>query len=605
MSKAWQRAINIGIMVLLTFVLLAAVVLFTALYRYDQKRQTGDVLYPVMIEGEYSEEGGPWKPLTRETEFENWELRDITVRGHFNRDLPEGIKLFLNLDHMRVSLRINGEEIFRLEPVAGDGNPTRAMGKQWVPVVSPGITTADTVEMNFGNLYWNAYMIQFDELLWQMHAGDERMMLFAAVREEGWIMGIGVVFLFMTLFLMIIAVCCAALRLRGALRFLWLSLATLFSSLWFLTLSPALTLILPWPVFLNVLYAFSMQGMIMFLILFVLSNLSGWRRQLLIAGEGVLLLALLAGLVCQMLSIQDLYSAINYFSVFDVIIAVCMVFCLWYEAYRMKKEESAALLKASLFLTVCGVVELINGYIQFSKAAILLGAGLISFTIAECVVMLRRVKRSMENEKRALMLENELNHNRIAIMTSQIQPHFLYNALLGIKQLCDTNPEKASEALEHFSYYLRGNLDSLAQAKLISFEKEWEHLRDYLYLEQMRFEEKLRVEWKLSFTDFMIPPLTVQPIAENAVRYGITKKRGGGTLTIGSERTETAVVITVSDDGAGFDTTEKKQDGRSHTGIENVRSRLQAQCGGMLEIESEAGRGTTVKIILPFEREEP
>lgn len=100
----------------------------------------------------------------------------------------------------------------------------------------------------------------------------------------------------------------------------------------------------------------------------------------------------------------------------------------------------------------------------------------------------------------------------------------LYNSLLSIKQLCDTQPRKASIALEHFSYFLRGSLNSLSDTRLIPFEKELSHVRDYLYLEKMRFEERLNIEWDITFSDFLLPPLTLQPIVENAVRYGITER---------------------------------------------------------------------------------
>lgn len=201
-------------------------------------------------------------------------------------------------------------------------------------------------------------------------------------------------------------------------------------------------------------------------------------------------------------------------------------------------------------------------------------------------------------QKRKLR-EMELERATTAVMLSQVQPHFLYNSLLGIKQLCDSDPQKASEALEHFAYFLRGNLDTLTQKKLIPFETEMQHVNDYLYLEKMRFDQKLTVLQKLEYTDFILPAMTIQPIAENAVRWGITKKKGGGTLIIKSELSEDNVIISVIDDGIGFDPLTKKNDGKTHIGIDNVRKRLALQCGGTLNIESKKGSGTTVRLILP------
>lgn len=197
------------------------------------------------------------------------------------------------------------------------------------------------------------------------------------------------------------------------------------------------------------------------------------------------------------------------------------------------------------------------------------------------------------------MKEIELERSKTAMILSQVQPHFIFNVLLGIKQLCDSNPKKASEALDHFAFYLRGNLDTLSQKWLITFEEEMRHVDDYLYLEKMRFDQKLTVELDLQYTDFILPAMTVQPIVENAVRWGITKKKGKGTLTIKSELVNGDVIISVIDDGAGFDPHETKNDGRTHVGIENVRQRLRLQCGGTIHIKSAKGSGTTVTLILP------
>lgn len=204
-----------------------------------------------------------------------------------------------------------------------------------------------------------------------------------------------------------------------------------------------------------------------------------------------------------------------------------------------------------------------------------------------------------EAYRKASQRELELEKSRTAVMISQIQPHFLYNSLMEIKFLCDTEPSRASEALEHFSFYLRGNLDALTDQRLIPFEKELVHIRDYLYLEKLRFSKKLNIVWEIEARNFLLPPLAVQPLIENAIRHGIVTKKGGGTLTIRSERTPREVIVTICDDGVGFDPTEQKNDGRSHVGIENTKSRLEILCGGTLEIKSEPGTGTQAKIILP------
>jgi sensor histidine kinase YesM len=91
----------------------------------------------------------------------------------------------------------------------------------------------------------------------------------------------------------------------------------------------------------------------------------------------------------------------------------------------------------------------------------------------------------------------------------------------------------------------------------------------------------------------------VQPIVENAVKHGIGKKEGGGTVTISTDETENYYFVIVSDDGAGFEPPKNTDDGEQHIGIKNVRLRLLAQCGGSLEISGKPGAGTTATIIIP------
>ena len=197
--------------------------------------------------------------------------------------------------------------------------------------------------------------------------------------------------------------------------------------------------------------------------------------------------------------------------------------------------------------------------------------------------------------------ELELTKSRVAVMLSQIQPHFLYNALASIKALCSTDPQAASQIVMEFSDYLRGNMDSLSHTKLISFDKELTHVETYLKIEKIRFGDTLNIIYDINARDFSLPSLTLQPIVENAVRYGATKTEDSGTVTIRTEETENGYVITVTDDGVGFDIHEKKDDGRTHIGIENVRERLAAMCGGTLAVDSEPGSGTTAVIFIPKE----
>ena len=202
--------------------------------------------------------------------------------------------------------------------------------------------------------------------------------------------------------------------------------------------------------------------------------------------------------------------------------------------------------------------------------------------------------------------ETELAKMRINIMLSQIQPHFLYNTLTTIRQLCDLDPMQAKQAIRDFAWFLRSNMDSLTNKERIPFEQELQHTKSYVNLELQRFRERLKVNYDIQSSDFTIPPLTLQPIVENAIRHGVMKREEGGTITIRTEEDEIEYRIFVYDDGIGFQVKESgegiktdRPEEKCHIGTENVRKRLQAMCNGTLDIYSRPGEGTTALIRIP------
>ncbi|WP_235853317.1 sensor histidine kinase [Luxibacter massiliensis] len=213
------------------------------------------------------------------------------------------------------------------------------------------------------------------------------------------------------------------------------------------------------------------------------------------------------------------------------------------------------------------------------------------------------VNIQFEHELTMRRQEEELAKQRIDIMLSQIQPHFLYNALGTIAHLCRRDPVKAEKATEEFALFLRGNMDSLKKREPIPFEKELNHVKNYLYLEQQRFQERLRIVYDIQAKDFYVPPLSLQPLVENAVHHGILHRREGGTVTIRTAETDGYAVVAIVDDGIGMENARHsyKIPGGGYTGvgIENVRSRIQTVVKGSMEIQSSA-QGTTVTLKIPL-----
>ena len=222
-------------------------------------------------------------------------------------------------------------------------------------------------------------------------------------------------------------------------------------------------------------------------------------------------------------------------------------------------------------------------------------AMLISIVLVFGVLVVNREKELIEKEK-------ELYEAKVSVMVSQIQPHFMYNALTSIAMMCSIDPDTAQEATVTFAKYLRGNMDSLKQTAPVPFEQELEHLKKYLYIEKLRFGDMLNIEYDIQATDFKLPLLSIQPLVENAVKHGVGMAEDGGTVKISARETDNAFEVIISDDGVGFDTSaQKPRDGRSHVGMENTKRRIAEMCSGEIIIESAVGKGTVAKVILPKE----
>lgn len=230
-------------------------------------------------------------------------------------------------------------------------------------------------------------------------------------------------------------------------------------------------------------------------------------------------------------------------------------------------------------------------------------ASAISFATGSLSALAVYIGIFVRRGKQLAQAEAELSNKRMSAMISQMQPHFLFNSLTTIVDLCDRDPQLAKRSIVSFSDYLRGNLDAMTTETPIPFTKELEHCKTYLSFEKLRFEDQLEIVYDISCTDFSLPALTVQPLLENAVKHGVGHKDGGGMVVLSVRRSNGCIIIKVLDDGVGFDPEAPLSEGRSHIGIENVRSRLATMCGGTLRISSMPGKGATAEIRIPEEEQ--
>lgn len=285
-----------------------------------------------------------------------------------------------------------------------------------------------------------------------------------------------------------------------------------------------------------------------------------------------------------------------------VVIAACAVVMIILLCMEIRKNRNALMFLISWTpLLVTLALDIVDQFVHLPGSRFF-NYGLMITMAYQIVRLILDLRMQYLEMIRYQQIQKELYEAKVAVMVSQIRPHFMYNALTSIAMMCTIDPETAQEATVTFADYLRGNMDSLKQTAPVPFEVELEQLKKYLYIEKLRFDDLLNIEYDIGSTDFRLPLLSIQPLVENAVKHGVGMKEDGGTVKIATRETDTAYEVIISDDGVGFDTNaEKPDDGRSHVGMKNTKKRLHDMCGAKVVIESEIGKGTTATVILPKE----
>ena len=195
-----------------------------------------------------------------------------------------------------------------------------------------------------------------------------------------------------------------------------------------------------------------------------------------------------------------------------------------------------------------------------------------------------------------LRQQREIERQRASIAVLQMRPHFIYNTMTSVYYLCDQDPELAKQVTMDFTTYLRRNFTAIAKEDAISFSEELEHARAYLAVEQAQFEDDLLVDYDTPHIQFRMPPLTLQPIVENAVKHGMDPDSGPLHIWVRTRETGSGSEITVEDDGPGFDPAIADD---PHTTLANIRQRLDMMCGGRMDISPREGGGTKVLVTIP------
>lgn len=289
--------------------------------------------------------------------------------------------------------------------------------------------------------------------------------------------------------------------------------------------------------------------------------------------------------------------------------AACALGCyVSVAAVKRRERESVFFLLGMLILTLGALLDSLV-YLSVLAAPYMLSAALFGFIIVQVVL---QSKRYSEAFRRTELLSADLQasldkvmNTETAFLNAQIKPHFLYNALNVIAECCRTNPPEAEKLIVSLSKYLRGTLDFENLQGLIPLKKELDLVRAYTSIEKARFED-IRVTFEIAdpLPEIQIPPLTIQPLVENAIKHGLRGWEGGGVVTVRAAAVEGGVCFCVKDNGTGID--EKKlgtlldaPKGSASIGLYNINTRLFRLYGKGLCIQSTVNAGTSVSFEIP------
>ncbi len=207
------------------------------------------------------------------------------------------------------------------------------------------------------------------------------------------------------------------------------------------------------------------------------------------------------------------------------------------------------------------------------------------------------VREESKNNAKKLQLEYEYNNLHKKPLNQQINAHFLYNSLNAISAYCKEDPELADEMVLLVAQYMRSYTNLIGESEYVTLEEELELIQYYMDIQNMRFENRIVFSIESDYEDVMLPPLTLQPLVENAVNHGLRNRRYRGEISIETHHIYDMVEIVVRDNGIGFDIAhlEKVQG----VGLRNLEKRILAM-GGCMVIKSELEKGTEVRISVPF-----
>lgn len=581
---------------LLTFVLMVILFSVTSVFHKNDAHHH-DALTPLTLKGQYSSDGVNWTDIDSFNDFENNHYEKVIFKGTLSKEIPENQYLVLSLSDVWAELKADGKV------VTTNRNGGISPGYSYHYINASDVSGKALIELTLENPYYKFHsMAPIEDTIGKIGYGCKDIMYHQLLSQNT----LSVVLCLAVCFLGLFAFTLAGMLWKNA-RARNFAFALLAVSCGLTALTDSIYQFLPlWiqsPVLCMTIDEATHILLPMVLFFYVTVNTSNNTFKTVMSCATVFSTLMAAcGFLLQLFSVSDLITTKFYIQpVFgaELFISAVVLFC---EAFRFKNKNAVYIFVSMTPLLLSVIADYANSVFAFAQGRIFVRLGLFVTVVINLFLLLTEARLHAKESLKYEKMQYEMLQMQISIMTSQIQPHFLYNSLTSIAQLCEKNPAKAKTATIDFSDYLRKNMQTLKEKSPVSFESELEHLKTYVSLEKMRFGEELNVVYNITETNFSIPSLTIQPLVENAVKHGVGMKEDGGTVWVSAYDSDKFFIVEVSDDGVGFDTNKVYDDGKSHIGMMNVRNRLKNMCGGTLEITSEINKGTKAVIKIPKEQ---
>lgn len=591
------------LVLLFIFFLFSIILLCKALFDTKGKIQRSGLYEPISIAGEYRLNNDPaFQPFTDPTIFDVSTPTTVYLRGHFTKAIEKNQTLIMRINNLRVQLFINGEKVFAFGEDGTFPDFIRSAGSVFTSLVSSGIDEDDIVELTLANIYVNSLPTAFIDFFEFMLVGSEYKAYTDLIGNHLLDPVIGTLSLIIGMIMLAASLYAGRINSDGISRYVCLAGFIIASGGRFLSGSPIISLLVPYPTFNEIFYILSIFFMAVLFVLYALAFSKSNLRRVLLFLVCIVVITMIASILLQYFGLIDLYLLLTYHLLIILVTLVIFAICLLYELIILHSSMARIAMSSLLILSLGAMADMLNYFFDFYLFSIGYKIAFLAFAVLQLIRLLKFLEENVMKMRKFAQMENELLQSRISIMLSQIKPHFLYNTLNAISTLCLTDPSTAEEAVSTLSSYLRGNIQALETQTPVPFEQELSHIQNYVCIEKMRFGNRLRFVCDISYSNFSVPALSLQTLVENAIRHGVSLRPEGGTVTIKTELQNDFTVIHIIDDGLGFDQAGQSDD-NSGIGLRNARMRLQYMVNAELTVKSMPSQGTVVTIRIPVRRE--